>query len=54
MPRGSAAANMLHLGALPLDARRAPWLYRQVVELADRAGVRHPACSCCVLPSPTP
>ena len=43
LPRGSAAANMLHLGAMPLDARRAPWLYRQVVELAGRAGVRPPA-----------
>ena len=52
MPRGSAAANMLHLGALPLDARRAPWLYRQVVELADRAGVRHPALFLLRAPQP--
>ena len=25
IPRGSAVATMLHLGAIPLDARRAPW-----------------------------
>ena len=25
IPRGSAIATMLHLGAIPLDARRAPW-----------------------------
>ena len=43
LPRGSAAANMLHLGAIPLDARRAPWLYGQVTELAARAGLPTPA-----------
>ena len=52
MPRGSASANMLHLGATPLDARRAPWLYRQVVELAGRAGVRPPALFLLRAPQP--
>ena len=52
MPRGSASANMLHLGAIPLDANRAPWLYRQVVELSGRAGVRPPALF--LLRSPQP
>jgi len=52
MPRGSAVADMLHLGATPLDARRAPWLYRQVVELAGRAGVRPPALFLLRAPQP--
>ena len=33
---------MLRLGAIPLDAQRAPWLYGQVAELAARAGLRTP------------
>ena len=52
MPRGSASANMLHLGAIPLDARRAPWLYREAAELAGRAGIRPPALF--LLRSPQP
>ena len=49
---GSAAANMLHLGAIPLDAGRAPWLHRQVAELAGRAGVRPPALFLLRAPQP--
>ncbi len=52
MPRGSAVANMLHLGAVPLDAYRAPWLHRQVAELAGRAGVRPPALFLLRAPQP--
>ena len=52
MPRGSASANMLHLGAIPLDARRAPWLYQEVAELAGRAGVRPPAVFLLRAPQP--
>lgn len=52
VPRGSAAANMLHLGAIPLDAGRAPWLDRQVAELAGRAGVRPPALFLLRAPQP--
>ena len=51
-PSGSTAANMLRFGAMPLDARRAPWLYGQVVALAGRAGVRPPALF--LLRSPQP
>ncbi len=52
LPRGSAAANMLRLEAIPLDARQAPWLYRQLIELADRAGVRTPGLFLLRAPQP--
>ena len=52
LPRGSAAANMLHLGAIPLDARQAPWLCGQVAELAARAGLRTPALFLLRAPQP--
>ena len=52
LPLGSAAASMLRMGALPLDHRRAPRLYWQVAELAQRAGVPRPALF--LLPSRQP
>lgn len=42
VPRGSAAANLLPAGTIPLNARRAPWLYGQLVELSATAGVPVP------------
>ena len=50
--RGSAATDMLRLGAIPLDAHRAPWLYGQVADLAARAGVRTPALFLLRAPQP--
>ena len=52
LPRGSAAANMLPAEAIPLDARRAPWLYGQLIELAGRAGVPAPALFLLRAPQP--
>jgi heat shock protein HtpX len=52
LPRGSAAAHMLQLGAIPLDAHRAPWLHGQVAELAARAGLRPPALFLLRAPQP--
>ena len=52
LPRGSAATNMLRLGAIPLDAYRAPWLHGQVAELAARAGLRTPALFLLRAPQP--
>ena len=52
LPRGAAAANLLRLGAIPLDAHRAPWLYAQVAGLAARAGVRAPALFLLRAPQP--
>ena len=52
LPRGTAAANMLRLGAIPLDAQRAPWLYGQVADLAARAGLRTPALFLLRAPQP--
>ena len=52
LPRGSASAHMLQLGAIPLDANRAPWLYGQAAELAARAGLRTPALFLLRAPQP--
>ena len=46
LPRGSAAANMLHLGAIPLDARRVPWLYGQLIDWPDGPAYRLRPRSC--------
>ena len=50
--RGSAATDMLRLGAIPLDAHRAPWLYGQVADLAARAGLSTPALFLLRAPQP--
>ena len=52
LPRGSAAANLLPAGAIALDARRAPWLYGQLLELSGRAGVPVPALFLLRAPQP--
>ena len=52
LSRGSAADHMLHMGAIPLDARRAPWLYGQLSDLARRAGVAPPALFLLRAPQP--
>lgn len=52
LPRGSTATNMLRLGAIPLDAHRAPWLYGQVAELAAHANLRAPSLFLLRAPQP--
>ena len=52
LPPESATRNMLRMGAIPLDHRRAPRLSWQVAELAQRAGVPRPALF--LLPSRQP
>ena len=52
LPRGSAATNLLPTTAIPVDARRAPWLYGQLVELSGRAGVPIPALFLLRAPQP--